>query len=238
MFKRWFGKPTQHCQEALRKTIVPKAHYSLALEEYLNSPLPLLSDAINKLEFVALDFEMTGLDANHDKILSIGLVQLNCHEINLSSSHEIYLEHGNYVKRESAEINEIVPNQLKDATDPKVALDELLNHIRGKVVIAHSACIERNFLNALTQHTHGLEKLPCHFIDTLYLEKKYSYAGQSKTHLSYQLNDLRHHYNLPDYYAHSAASDALACAELFLVQLAKLKLKSNTVLSDLTLASP
>ncbi|MGR5542073.1 exonuclease domain-containing protein, partial [Vibrio campbellii] len=69
----------------------------------------MLADRLNTQQFVALDFEMTGLEASQDKILSIGLVHLNCEEIDLSSSHEIYLDHGQFVKKESAEINEIVP---------------------------------------------------------------------------------------------------------------------------------
>ncbi|MGR5269453.1 exonuclease domain-containing protein [Vibrio astriarenae] len=235
MFKKWFSKPSRQCQETLRSNIAPSPAHSRALQQYLNCPQPMLADRLNTQQFVALDFEMTGLEASQDKILSIGLVHLNCEEIDLSSSHEIYLDHGQFVKKESAEINEIVPKQLKNATAAKTALDELLGHIEGKVVIAHSACIERNFLNAHLQHAYGLAHLPCHYIDTLQLEKKYSYAGQSKSHQSYQLNDLRQHYNLPDYYAHSAASDALACAELFLVQLAKLRLKQDTTLADLTL---
>ncbi|MDR9828868.1 exonuclease domain-containing protein, partial [Vibrio sp. FNV 38] len=232
MFKRLFGRSSTLCQEALRQSISPCSSHSLALVDYLNYPQPSLSEALQKQHFVALDFEMTGLEAKNDKILSIGLVHLDCDEINLCSSHEIYLDHGDYVKKESAEINEIVPKQLMNATKPSAALDELLTQIKGKIVVAHSACIERSFLNAQVNATYGLEHLPCHFIDTLQLEKKYSYAGLSKSHQSYQLNDLRRHYNLPNYYAHSAASDALSCAELFLVQLNKLKLKSESKISD------
>ncbi len=235
MFKRWFGKSSAQCQETLRQSIVPNTLYSSTLKKYLQHPQPALSEGLTELQFVALDFEMSGLEAKKDKILSIGLVHLNCNEINLYSSHEIYLDHGAYVKKESAEVNEIVPQQLVNATKPKAALDELLAHLEGKVVVAHSACIERNFLNALMRTVNGLEHLPCHFIDTLQIEKKYSYAGSSKSHHSYQLNDLRRHYNLPDYYAHSAASDAFACAELFLVQLSKLKLKSECKISDVVI---
>ncbi|CAM4372711.1 exonuclease domain-containing protein [Vibrio agarivorans] len=232
MFNRWFGKSSTQCQEALRQSIAPNSSYSFALDNYLRHPQPSLSEDLISQQFVALDFEMTGLEAERDKILSIGLVHLNCNEINLCSSHEIYLDHGDYVKKESAEINEIVPQQLVNATEPTAALDELLTHLKGKIVVAHSACIERSFLNAQVKAAYGLECLPCHFVDTLQLEKKYSYAGLSKSHQSYQLNDLRRHYNLPDYYAHSAASDAFACAELFLVQLSKLKLKFESKISD------
>ncbi|GAB7220387.1 3'-5' exonuclease [Vibrio comitans] len=236
MFNRWFRKSTTQCQEALRQSILPNSSYSAVLDSYLHRPQPSLSEALANQQFVALDFEMSGLEVEHDKILSIGLVHLDCNEIKLCSSHEIYLNHGDYVKKESAEINEIVPQQLVNATKPNVALDELLTHLEGKMVVAHSACIERNFLNAQMKATYGLEHLPCHFIDTLQLEKKYSYAGLSKSHQSYQLNDLRRHYNLPDYYAHSAASDALACAELFIVQLSKLKLKSESKITDVIIS--
>ncbi|TKF79717.1 hypothetical protein FCV67_27310 [Vibrio sp. F13] len=61
-------------------------------------------------------------------------------------------------------------------------------------------------------------------IDTLLLEKRFSYLGKNRGHASFQLDDLRQHYNLPDYQAHSAASDALGCAELFLAQVKRLKL--------------
>lgn len=235
MFKRWFTKLKPPCQEKRRIATTIQPEWSRALTDYLQTPQPLLGEELDQQQFVALDFETTRLDPSHDQILSIGLVHFTTSEIDLASSAECYLSHGQFVKHESAQVNEITANQLKDGLPAIEALNWLLEQIKGKVVIAHCATIERDFLHALLDHAFGLNALPCHFIDTIELEKRHSYAGRTRSHASYQLNDLRQHYHLPDYNAHSAASDALACAELFMVQLSKFKLKTNTKLAEVTL---
>lgn len=192
------------------------------LTKYLNTPLPLKNHNINSIRFVAVDFETTGLNPSTDKILSFGAVELSTEQICLSSSTEVVLRNEKHVRRESAVINGILPQYiLEHGVEVHSALRIMLDKLSGKVLLAHNAQIELLFLQALVEQCFGLTKLPCLVIDTLKLEKQFSYLSKRKIHGSYQLNELRAQYQLPDYHAHDAASDALACAELFLAQLSK-----------------
>ncbi|EGQ8079251.1 DNA polymerase III subunit epsilon [Vibrio vulnificus] len=229
--KRWNTMPSQ---EQIRQQILVESAWPEALQNYLNTPLIAEVTPLHQVSFLALDFETTGLDAKHDKILSIGMVDLTLEGINLSSTEEILLNHGAYIKAESARINGITPQALEQGCSLEQGMMRLLERAQGKVLLAHSAIIEQGFLQAFAQQHFQLAKLPCHFVDTLQIEKRFSYAGKSGQRSSFQLDDLRRCYHLPDYHSHSAASDALACAELFMVQSKKLDLNKqrplNTVL--------
>lgn len=211
--------------EALHQSMQAKRWSSHALEHYFAHPLPNAERPLSEQQFVALDFETTGLNPDTDRILSIGTVELNYEEIDLTSVSEVILRHDVVVRPESAIIHEIMPIQVqKQGVEPEPALDQLIEHCTGKTIIAHSAGIEHGFLSSYLKRRYQLEKLPCYMIDTLLLEKRFSYLGKNRGHASFQLDDLRQHYNLPDYQAHSAASDALGCAELLLAQVKRLRL--------------
>ncbi|MGR5002083.1 3'-5' exonuclease [Vibrio celticus] len=205
-----------------RKKLHQKYSNTPPLVQYLSTQLPQKNQQIHSVDFVALDFETTGLNPSIDKILSFGAVELSADQIYLASSTEVILRNEQHIRRESAIINGILPQHiLEHGVEVHAALNILLDKIAGKVLLAHNAQIELLFLQAIVEQCFGLPKLPCLVIDTLKLEKQFSYLSKRKIHGSYQLNELRSHYQLPDYHAHTAASDALACAELFLVQLRK-----------------
>jgi len=211
--------------QAMHSQLANQKWNSDSLAQFFNRPLPDLKSPLSELEFVAIDFETTGLEPQSDRVLSIGSVELNYEEINLGSMNEVYLRNESYVRAESAVVNGIMPQQvLLEGIDSSDAFDQLLERISGKVIIAHSACIEYGFIQTFLSQRYGLADFPCYMVDTLALEKQFSYLGKNRGHSSFQLDDLRQHYNLPPYQAHSAASDALGCAELFLVQVKRLKL--------------
>ncbi|WP_299694805.1 exonuclease domain-containing protein [uncultured Vibrio sp.] len=236
-FSKWLISWLRHSeslsQESVRRNIRSNPIWSIQLTQYLETPQPEPMHSMNDIEFISLDFETTGLDFNKDKILSIGIVNVSLDGIDLSSSEEVFIKHGKFIKAETAQINEITPKQLLQGVDLDTAMDWLLERIRGKVVVAHSACIEKQFIESYLHNTYKLSKFPCYFIDTLKIEKQFSYEGKCNHHTSYQLDDLRRHHNLPVYYSHSAASDAVACAELFLLQFKKFKLFNTSTIGEL-----
>lgn len=225
MFRSWFKSWRRHSeslsQEKVRRNIHSNPNWSEQLQRYLETPQPELKHALNDIEFISLDFEATGLDFEKDKVLSIGIVNITLDGVDLSSSEEVFIKHGQFIKAETAQINEITPRQLVQGVELDTAMNLLLQRIKGKVIIAHSACIERQFIERYLSQRYNLSTFPCYFIDTLKIEKQFSYEGKSNHHTSYQLDDLRRHHNLPAYYSHSAVSDAVACAELFIVQIKK-----------------
>ncbi|MGR5001974.1 exonuclease domain-containing protein [Vibrio celticus] len=225
---KWLKKPTAKSIEEIHRQRLENDICSKPLKEYLETPLITLDQRLIDIEFVSLDFETTGLNYEKDKLLSIGLTHFSVNGIELASCEEVYISHGEYVRAESAEVNEITPKHLHEGLDLDCAMDWLFERIKGKVVVAHCASIERQFIQAYLVSKYNLKDFPCYFIDTIKIERHFSYEGKRNFHSSYQLNDLRRHHKLPAYYAHSAASDALACAELFLLQIKKFGLIDNT----------
>ena len=233
MIKRWLKKwETTANPETVRQSIIIDDTWPLAVKNYLTQPLVDNNVRLQNLNFVALDFETTGVDAQGDQILSIGVVDLTLEDIDIATCKEWFICNGQYVKAESAKINGLTPQDLAKGLPLDTGVDRLLECITGKVILAHGCCIEKAFIDAYFATHYQLRTFPAYFVDTLKIEKQFSYAGKSGTHTSYQLDDLRRYYNLPDYFSHCAASDALACAELFLLQNKKMPHLSELSLSQ------
>ncbi len=230
LFKRWDKKPSQ---EALRQRTLIQPEWRDGLKRYFSTPLPNMHSSLKEVEFVALDFETTGLDLSEDKILSIGFVPLTVQGIDIGQTEELLVNHGEFVKAASAEINQLTPQRLATGASCVDAMDKFFHAAAGKVILAHSANIERAFIERHIRQNYQFETFPAYFLDTLQLEKRFSYQGRTGAHKSYQLDDLREFYGLPSYHSHSAASDALACAELFSVQFKKLLCSTQLELKDL-----
>jgi len=219
------GKGSLSTFEEQRQSLQIDQSWSESVLSYMSQPLVALDTPIDELEFLALDFETTGLNAHQDKVLSIGMVSFTLDQIDIASSEELFIDNGDYIKPETAEINGLTPQALAHGITLDMGIDCLLEKAKGKVVLAHGANIEKAFIEAFLAQRYQIGVFPAYFIDTIYIEKRFSYAGKTGTHKSYQLNDMRRHYKLPNYLEHSAASDAFACAELFLAQFKKLKLR-------------
>ncbi len=218
------GKESPLLLEDKLKDVVVDESWPQVLKNCLSRSLAEMDLPLTELEFLAIDFETSGLNAEKDQILSIGMVEFNLEQVDLSSAEEILIDNGEFVKASTAEINGLTPKALAQGVSLEQGIERLLEKAQGKVILAHSCRIEKCFLESFFEKSYQLNVFPFYFVDTIFIEKRFSYAGKTRTHTSYQLNDMRRYYKLPDYIEHSAASDALACAELFIVQTKKLKL--------------
>lgn len=206
------------------KSVVIDETWPDVVKNCVTRSLAAMELPLTELKYLAIDFETSGLNAEKDQILSIGMVEFTLDQIDLSSAEEILINNGEFVKAETAEINGLTPKTLAQGVPLEQGIERLLQKTKGKVILAHSCKIEKRFLEVFFEKHFQLNVFPSYFVDTIFIEKRFSYAGKTGAHKSYQLNDMRRHYKLPDYIEHSAASDALACAELFIVQTKKLKL--------------
>jgi DNA polymerase-3 subunit epsilon len=190
------------------------------LHDYLATPFPAPSTDYLDVEYIAVDLETTGLDARRDQILSIGWVRVVGNRIDLASAcHRLVRVEGE-IPPDTAVIHQITDDLAATGDELAQALPELLEALRGRVLIAHHARVERSFLGAACKRLFG-RGLLVHTIDTQVLARR----SLERRHIPYKGSDLRLHalgerYNLPRYGAHNALSDALAAAELFLAQAA------------------
>jgi DNA polymerase-3 subunit epsilon len=191
-----------------------------ALHEYLSEPFPRRSADYRQVEYLAVDLETTGLEASKDQILSIGWVVVRGHRIDLGSACHRLLRCRGEIPETSAIIHQITDDQAATGIELEHAIPELLHALRGRVLLAHHAKVERSFLSAACQRLYG-SKLLVRTVDTQVLARR-TFERRSTP---FKPSDLRLHalcerYNLPRHGAHNAFFDALAAAELFLAQTA------------------
>lgn len=201
-----------------QKRLLKKIH-NIAVEQYLQTPLPIAEQPLWNTEFLALDFETTGLNAKKEAILSIGYTVIRGDRICLRDNGHHIIRVNKPLSDHSVAIHKITEERSKQGEQLHHVIEILLAKMAGRVLIVHFASIEKNFLNAAFQQLYAY-KLPMLMIDTLELEKrKLQSRQQIITATQLRLFNLRNQYGLPRYNAHNALEDAIATAELFLAQM-------------------
>jgi len=180
---------------------------------------------LKDIEFVALDFETTGLDPEQNSIISIGLVPFNLNRIFCSKAKKWYITPQDKLEEESIIIHGITHSDLKGAPDLLRVLGPFLEQIAGKVVVVHYRNIERAFLD-LNLRALIDEGVIFPVIDTMQIEAAIQ-SKQCEGFLNWlkrkkpgsiRLGNSRLRYNLPTYQPHDALTDAIATAELLQAQ--------------------
>lgn len=182
---------------------------------------------LQDVPLVALDVETTGLDPREHAIVSLGLVPMNLQRIRCAEARYWVVKPTSELSAESVTFHHITHSDIRHAPRLAHVLDELLEALAGKVVVAHYRHIERNFLDQAVRQHLG-EGLIFPIIDTMELEARLHpkrtvswwnrLRGRQPT--SIRLADSRLRYGLPLYSAHHALTDALACGELLQAQVA------------------
>lgn len=189
--------------------------------------------------FVALDFETTGLDAEHDEIVSIGLVPFDLQRIRVRDARHWLLTPRKEMEENSVVIHGITHSDIDGAPDLHAVMGPFLEAIAGRVLVVHYRYIEREFLNAGIQRRIG-EGIRFPVVDTMELEAQLYRKGLSsfcgrlfgRKPTSIRLGDSRARYGLPHYAQHDAMVDALATAELLQAQI-RHRYSEDTPLSEI-----
>lgn len=191
------------------------------LRDYLAVPFADPAAPVNRTPYLAVDLETTGLNAEHDAIVSIGYVALQGNRIVLEGAGHRVVQNEAPLTERSVTIHGITDDQVAAGMPLAEALTLLLQQLAGKVMVAHHAEVEFNFLRAACRRVFGGEFL-VPVVDTQWLAQRRLERRQQPWRAGeLRLWRLREHYHLPRYPAHNALSDALASAELFLAQLAE-----------------
>ncbi len=182
---------------------------------------------LSDVEFVALDFETTGLNANKDDIISVGLVPFTIHRIYCKQSQHWVVKPKSKLDEESVIIHGITHSDVQTAPDLRRILESVLDALAGKVVVVHYKAIERQFMDKAL-HVRLNEGIQFPVVDTLAIEAQIQAQQNSgfwarlkgKKPGSVRLGKCRSRYGLPTYQPHHALTDALATAELLQAQIA------------------
>jgi DNA polymerase-3 subunit epsilon len=215
MFERFLSKDWQ------RRRALAKAPVGI-MQDYLARSLPNKDTDYGDVDIVALDLETTGLDPQRDNILSYGLVHLRGQSILLESARHAIIRVQQQIPEASAVIHQITDDQAAAGRPLEAVLPEILEQLAGRVMLVHYAGIEQRFLDRACRRLYGAPFV-IHTIDTLVLARRlFEIRNHTIQANNLRLFNLRPIYNLPQYKAHNALSDALATAELFLAMAAEM----------------
>ncbi len=189
------------------------------LRNYLKTPLVDKQTPALEVDYLVLDFETTGLDHQRDHIISIGFTEIKQGRIWLNKSQHHWVKTSKKLSSSNVSIHQITDDQVTTGISIEAMMQLLLEHLAGKVLVAHYQSIEYNFIQHISQKLYG-HQLPLQMVDTLRVEKKRLQKLMRPIGVNQlRLFNLRSQYNLPRYHAHNAMEDAIATAELLLAQI-------------------
>jgi len=122
---------------------------------------------------------------------------------------------------QSATIHGLTDDVIAAGLPREDVLAATLEALAGRVLLAHFHSIEVNFISKACVELYGAP-LVTPAVDTLDLQRKLVAPGFNDEPRPDDLRlwNARARFNLPVYGAHEALTDALACGELYLAQLA------------------
>lgn len=205
------------------------------LHEFYTRAFPSPKSDCREQDFIALDLETTGLNPDRDEILSVGLVHIRNMHVDLHTARHHLVKPEGEIPEQSAVIHHITDDQAAGGEPLKEVLTELLPLLAGKVLIAHHARFELQFLRRACEHYFGGT-----FIMPVIDTQAVAQRSLERSHTPYRAEELRlaalrMRYHLPRYRLHNALSDALAAGELFLAQLAQYNTRKPVALNNFLL---
>lgn len=205
-----------------------------ALRDFLTADPPGPATTSDDLRLLAVDFETTGLNPSGDRILTIGYVPVDGPQIQLAGARHLIVAQPVEVGQ-SAVVHGVTDDTIAQGVPLQEALDLLLGALTGRVLLAHHADIERDFTCAASREVYGMAP-HLSVVDTLTLQARVLRVdAETARQGSLRLPQARRHFGLPRYRSHQALTDALACAELYLAQVAELGGSAPVTLAGLQL---
>jgi len=181
--------------------------------------------------FLAVDCEMSGLDAQSNRLLSIGWVAITNGRIAHGSARHLLI-HAEEGAGESTKIHGLHDTHIAGGKSAAAVLMLLMKQMDSAVLLFHHAPVDVRFLQAACK-SHFRCPLLFSYADTLALEKRRMQLRGKTGGL--RLAECRQRYGLPAVKQHNALADAIATAELFLAQVAESGRKESCKLGDLGL---
>jgi DNA polymerase III subunit epsilon len=185
-----------------------------AAAAYTDTPPPAPDTPWRAAEFCVIDLETTGLDPAVDEIVSFAALQVADGRLRLSDARYVLVRPRRMPEGPSIRIHGLRSGDLVAEPPLSAVLDELLEALTGKVLVAHVAEIERGFLDAAL-HLHGIQ-LVNQVVDTAALAAELFRRRGRQLPDPTALSPLARALGLPVHRPHHADGDALTTAQVFL----------------------
>ena len=170
---------------------------------------------IDRVRFVALDSETTGLNPLTDRLITVGAVSVQDGDIILEDAFEAMLQ----VSRNTAAVavHGITRDETKGGLEESKALRLFLDYLQDGVIVGHHIGHDISTLNAGYQRHWGVE-LQNRSLDTmdltLHLERSGAFADRERIR-EFTLVSLCELFGVVPHDRHTAAGDAFLTAQVF-----------------------
>ncbi|MDO6692959.1 3'-5' exonuclease [Aliiglaciecola sp. 3_MG-2023] len=186
-----------------------------------------------QIPFLAIDLELTSLDAKESNILSIGWVEGKQSSIALASCYYQVIATKASLNQ-SPVIHGLLDEHIAQGEPVKVALEKLRHYAESHVWVFHNTNLDMSVLNKVFLKL-GMPLEDIVTLDTLQLALYQIRKSESvPAPNAATLTSCRQRHNLPLAPAHNALDDAVATMELLFAQLSQLDSKGREPLSALT----
>jgi DNA polymerase-3 subunit epsilon len=171
---------------------------------------------IDRVRFVVLDSETTGLDPRTDRIVSIGAVAVQDHEIRLDDSFEAFLRVSENTS--AVTVHGITRDEARGGLEEPVAVARFLDYLRDGVIVGHHIGHDIGTLDASCEREWGF-RTRNRSLDTmdltLHLERDGAFAGRPPIR-RFTLDALCDMFAIVPHDRHTASGDAFLTAQVFL----------------------
>jgi DNA polymerase-3 subunit epsilon len=185
-----------------------------------------------QVPYAVVDLETTGLDPKHDEIISFASIPIDLGRIVVRDVCTATIRPERMPPPETIRIHGLRPADLAGAPPLDQALDTIADAITGRVVVAHSAWVEREFLTRALKGA-GL-KLRRPVLDTAALAVRVLGKPPPEKGRVLPLSESARKLGLPVHRPHVAEGDALTTAQLFLALASHLDREHPQTLGSLT----
>lgn len=191
-----------------------------------DATLPDPDLALTDAPLLALDLEMTGLDAEGDRIVSIGWAPIDRGRLRPGAGDHVLVRADGEDRADDGVGDSAVIHGIRDcdrAPGPSLveALERLFEALAGRVPLVHHAELDHAFVDRACRRVRG-HGWPTPMLDTLAWERRLRQRrGDEAETGALTLDALRRQYGLPRRQAHNALADAISCGELALAMMAR-----------------
>jgi DNA polymerase III subunit epsilon len=185
-----------------------------AAAAYRRARRPYPATPWRRARFSAVDLETTGLDPDRDEIISFASVPVEQGRVVVGEVRTAIVRPKTMPEAATIRIHGLRPADLVDAPPLADAIEPIVESLTGRVVVAHSAWVERAFLGAALREV-GL-RLAEPVLDTAGLARHLLVASEDGEEQSLELSDTARRLGLPVHRPHHADGDALTTAQLFI----------------------
>lgn len=176
--------------------------------------------AVEDVDYVVLDTELTGLDLQRDSLISIGAVRMAGTRIFPGSAYYRMVRPQTQMKKEAILVHGITPQEVAELPPEDSVLAEFLDYCGGAVLVGHFITIDRSIIDRQLRRLqgHGLRNL---LLDTrqihrwLGLHSRDAERHYTDTDRDCDLFSLARQHDIPISGAHNALADAYLTAQLF-----------------------